>query len=239
MTRHLRDLTDSIHVWRATHPDWNSTSERVASYALEFDGGGVLLVDPLLGEGAEGEEILEELRDFTNGRPVHTYVTVPFHVRDSERIARELGGRIFAHATLARRLDDPSLAVDASAADAGLPFGIEAIEFGSPRRNELLLHSPAHRALVVGDLAIGTGDGLRIWQDIEGHEAWYDERFLPSLEGVAALDLDHVLVTHGSPFLGEHGEGKLAIRAMLDAAPVSSIRGQLIGDAVAPHHAAH
>jgi hypothetical protein len=155
-------------------------------------------------------------------------VTIPYHVRDSERVATELHAAIHAHPAVAKRLDDPELLRDATADDGALPFGTRALRIGNPQRYELPIHAPGVRALVVGDSVVGVRGGLRIWEEKSDGE-WYRDRFLPSIAHLADLDVDHVLVTHGEPVLGG---GQEALRAMLEATPVASLGRELAGEAV-------
>jgi hypothetical protein len=227
----LHQLVPGIHLWRASHPEWRTHDERVACYALDFHDEGVVLVDPLL-SGDEAGPVVDALRALAGDRRVHVYVTIPYHVRSAEHALEVFGtrrSRIYGHPALEDRLDDPSRFVDATAAGA-LPFHMRALHIGNPVRNELPLHSTKHRAIVFGDAVIGVRRGLRLWQELEGHEEWYHGRFLPSLRYLVDLPVDHVLVTHGEPVLHR---GQSALRSMLRTKPVPSIRGELSGDAVA------
>lgn len=223
----LTTIAPGIHGWRSSHPDWHTTTELVASYALEL-ADGLAIVDPLLARGDDGDAILDELRDLAADRQVAVFVTIPYHVRDSERVAVELHATIYAHPAVARRLDDPSLLRDATARDVELPFGLQVLRIGKPVRSELPLHAPGVRALVVGDAIIGVRGGLRIWEE-KSDGPWYRDRFLPSMAPLADLDVDHVLVTHGEPVLDA---GAQALRAMLEAEPIAKMSRELAGDAV-------
>jgi len=52
--------------------------------------------------------------------------------------------------------------------------------------------------------------------DSERRRRWWRERYLPTLESLAALEPQHVLVTHGEPVLGE---GAAALRRALGRDP--------------------
>ena len=54
------------------------------------------------------------------------------------------------------------------------------------------------------------------WAQEPPREAWYRERFLPTLEPLLELDVERVLVTHGAPVLSG---GRAALRAALQAPP--------------------
>jgi hypothetical protein len=54
-----------------------------------------------------------------------------------------------------------------------------------------------------GDAVLEIDGELRVWENIkrEGRRAWYEQRFLPTLEALTKLDVERVLVTHGEPVL--------------------------------------
>src|SRR5262249_19389670 len=91
---------------------------------------------------------------------------------------------------------------------------------GSPPRSEQPIEIPAHRALVFDNAVVETGDGqLRVWDDpldSERRRHWWRERYLPTLEPLPALDLDHVLATHGPAALSD---GAAALRRALEREP--------------------
>jgi hypothetical protein len=67
---------------------------------------------------------------------------------------------------------------------------------------------------------VETGGGeLRVWEDplvSERRRRWWRERYRPTLERLAALEPEHVLVTHGQAVLGD---GAAALRGALGRDP--------------------
>jgi hypothetical protein len=52
--------------------------------------------------------------------------------------------------------------------------------------------------------------------DSERRRRWWRERYLPTLERLAAVEPEHVLVTHGQSILGQ---GAMALRRALERGP--------------------
>ena len=222
-------LAAGIWLWRAPHPEWHPTTERVAWYALET-GGGLALVDPLLPVGGEGA-LLDWLSARRGAAAAAVFVTIPYHVRSAEAVAGALDAPVVGHPALAHRLADPGRLVDATAAGE-LPLGIVALRIGNPRRHELPLLAPDLRALAFGDAVVGVEGGLRVWDELgtASRRRWYEHRFLPTLAPLAELDVEHVLVTHGRPVVGA---GRAALRDLLTRPPVRFGAAMLEGDAAA------
>jgi hypothetical protein len=72
-----------------------------------------------------------------------------------------------------------------------------------------------------GDSLLEIDGELRVWprqRDIEHRRTWYEQRFLPTLEVLARLDIERVLLTHGEPVLHD---GASALAASLARPPWS------------------
>jgi glyoxylase-like metal-dependent hydrolase (beta-lactamase superfamily II) len=216
----MDELAPGLWRWTRRHPEWHSDegfAAQVASFALR-DDAGLVLVDPLLGDTTDPE--LAEIVARATGQ-IRILITIPYHVRSAELVrdwlkrAHEV--TIYGHERCRRRLasDEAFAAVRGGETIAG---GIRAHAIGNPRRMEVPFELPSHRALAFGDAIVETGGGrLRVWKqwDRVGPE-WYPTRFLPTLQPLAALDLEAVLVTHGEPVLRD---GAAALSAALEAAP--------------------
>jgi hypothetical protein len=188
------------------------------SYAVAVESD-VLLLDPLV--DGDDDPALDVLDDLVRGR-VRILVTMPYHTRSSEslwRRYRSAKARIYGHPVVATRLGDVSgFEAVAGGADVGGIARFHSI--GRPPRSQQPIEIPAVRALVFGDAVVDTGGGeLRVWAaplDSERRRRSWHARYLPTLARLADLDIEHVLVTHGQPALGD---GKTALQCALESAP--------------------
>jgi glyoxylase-like metal-dependent hydrolase (beta-lactamase superfamily II) len=205
------EVAPGLWRWTRRHPAWHPRGfgDEVSSYAL-LDDAGLVLVDPLL--DGEDDPVLAALEAQASGS-VRILITMPGHERSAELIGRRMRSRhdvgIYGHARCSSRLDDTSF-FTALAGGETIAGGVRVHAFGSPRRAELPFELPSHRALAFGDAVVETGNGeLRVWAQAPVKQAWWDERFIPTLRPLAALAVERVLVTHGKPVL-EHGATELA-----------------------------
>jgi hypothetical protein len=213
-------LADSLWRWTARHPEWHpgEFGREVASFAIKA-GDDALLIDPLL--PPEPQPVLD-LVDGLVGDRLAILITIPYHVRSSEELWRRYKDRadasIWGHEAAAKRLQDRS---GFRAIEPGyeLPAGVSAHTVGKPRRYEMPLYIPTHRALAFGDAVVEFGGALRVWSTDKVDEQrarFYRERLNPTLEPLLELDVERVLVTHGEPVLRN---GREALRKALRAKP--------------------
>jgi glyoxylase-like metal-dependent hydrolase (beta-lactamase superfamily II) len=205
------EVADGLWRWALPHPTWRAGDfgREVVSWAARA-GEDTLLVDPLVPDDDPG------LLDNVAGGRMTIVVTIPYHARSAEALAARYDAAVFGHPATAKRFADRSILrpMDPSTA---LPGGARCFTIGRPRRYEQPVHLPSHRALVFGDAVVVTPDGeLRVWAQQPSTEAWYRERFLPTLEPLLELDVERILVTHGAPVLSG---GREALRAALQAPP--------------------
>jgi hypothetical protein len=213
-------LADDLWRWTARHPEWHpgEFGREVACFALRA-GDDALLIDPLLPSDPEPVlELIERILD----RRLSILVTIPYHVRSSEELWQRYRGQaettIWGHRACAKRLDRKS-AFREIEPGAELPGGVSAHAIGKPRRYEMPLHIPSHRALAFGDAVAEVDGALVVWatQRVDERvERFHRERFNPTLEPLLELGFDRVLVTHGQPVMQD---GRAELRAALSRRP--------------------
>ena len=224
-------IAPGVRRWTCPHPDYRTSAEEVASYALTI-GDAVALVDPLLPaeDDARRAPLLADLDALAGAaRRLEILVTIPYHTRSAEVLFERYWGdvatRLWGNAAVRDRFawDTPLTEIPRGASGTAVAIAdglAEAYAIGNPKRIETPLFFPALKALAFGDAVVGLPDGsLRIWNFSAGKEAWYRTRFLPSLEPLAALEVETVLVTHGPPVVRG---GRRALRAALDAPAVTT-----------------
>ena len=206
--RGVQEITAGIWCWqrrpRGLRPGEFGTR---TSYALTVNGE-TLLIDPLV-EG-DDDPALGVLDDLAGAR-VRILISKPFHTRSAEPLwwrYRRAKARIYGHLEVATRLGDTS--------------GFEAVTGGSDVGGVARFHpigSPPRSEQPI-DAVVETGGGeLRVWDDpldSERRRRWWRERYLPTLERLAALEIEHVLATHGQPVLSD---GAAALRRALEREP--------------------
>ncbi len=187
----MEQLAPGLSYWLAYHPEWQ---EDVVSYALETNDG-VVLVDPLAPP--------RELR-----RPDHVLITVYWHARSAAELRPK---RVWAPHRSVRPLERRGIAVTDPLRPGDLgPGGTQALASG--RASELVYWLPGQRALLAGDVLLGSP--LRICPDGwvgKGGKAAVREALTPALE----LPIERVLVSHGGVALA--GDRKALANALRQA----------------------
>ena len=200
----MERLGEGLWRWTARHPEWHpgEFGSEVASFAL-VAGDELLLVDPLLppDDGSTADTL-----GALGGDRVSILITIPYHVRSAEELRRRFedrGATIWGHPAVAKRLSDTE-GFREIVPGRSLPGGATAFTIGKPRRYEMPIYLPSHRALAFGD-AVVFGDGaLRVWtyRRLDENQVARARRHLyPTLEPLLELDVERVLVTHGPPVL--------------------------------------
>jgi hypothetical protein len=223
-------IVPGIHRWTCPHPEYRTGSEEVVSYALVI-GDAVVLVDPLLPaeDDARRAPLVAALDELAGAaRRLELMVTIPYHTRSAEVLFERYWGdvatRLWGNAAVRDRFvwDTPLTEIPRgkTGASTAIADGLAvAFTIGNPKRQETPLYFPALKALALGDVIVGMSDGsLRVWNFSSGTATWHRTRFVPTLEPLAELEIEAVLVTHGPPVTRG---GRRALRAALDAPPVT------------------
>jgi hypothetical protein len=188
-------------------------------------GGSALLIDPLV--TGPDDPALGTLDDLTgDAGPVRILISKPFHTRSAELLwhrYRDADARIYGHREVATRLTDTTGFQPVAAGHAGTGTALGDVArfhpLGRPPRSEQPIHLPAAVALVFGDSVVETGGELRVWEDpldSDRRRRWWEDKYQPTLEALAALEPAHILVTHGAPVVGG---GAAALRGALGREP--------------------
>lgn len=206
----VQRLREGLWRWTAPHPDWEPGGEGPAAWPEQVGcvyyeaPDATVLIDPLVPADAdEAARFYDALdRDVERrGRPISVLRTIFWHERSCAAVRER-------YATTER-----------------WPQGVEQIPFGDPR-DEVALHIAEHRALVFGDMIVGSDTlgtappgGLLVapasWHDDPPEQrAWFDESADGALESLVHFGADMVLVAHGTPVTAGGGA---ALRAALAA----------------------
>jgi glyoxylase-like metal-dependent hydrolase (beta-lactamase superfamily II) len=200
----LREIRPGLWRWTTFHPEWR---QDVGSVAYE-GAGDLVLIDPLL----PSDDVLDGLLKRV-GKPVSVLVTVYWHTRSADLLARRHGARVLApsggKAAVRRRAPttEPFRIGDA------LPGGVVALP--TARSSEAVYWIPPHRAVVPGDVLLGAEDGgVRMCPRSWLPEGATLDKLASSLRPLLDLPVARVLVSHGEPVLrGGHAALERALVA--------------------------
>lgn len=215
----MQEITAGIWCWQRRPPRLRPGEFGVRTCYAVTVNGQTLLIDPLV-EG-DDDPALAALDNLASGQ-VRILISKPFHTRSAEplwRRYRRAKARIYGHPEVATRLSDTS-GFEAVTGHTDVGGAARFHSIGSPPRSEQPIEIPARHALVFGDAVVETGEGeLRVWDDplnSERRRRRWHERYLPTLELLASLEIEHVLVTHGQAVLVD---GAAALHRALDREP--------------------
>jgi glyoxylase-like metal-dependent hydrolase (beta-lactamase superfamily II) len=209
----VRELKAGLWHWQASHPEWapgEPWPQEVSSYAID-DGARLLLFDPL--------SVPDDLLELAADRETAVVLTAPWHERDAQHMVERLGVPVYTplpdtaedlmrqFGITAEQAGDGSPDVvwllkegigEAHLYTAGdrLDVGVEA--FPGQKRNDMVLWSESHRAVIAGDTLVDFGRGLGInprWL----HPDMPREQVVEGLRPLLELPVEHVLPVHGTP----------------------------------------
>ena len=217
----METLAPGIHRWTAPHPEWRPRAEEVASYAL-VAGEALLLVDPLVPADADerATPLLAELdRMAAAAARVELLITIPYHTRSTEalraRFATERPTRIWGHANVRKRLrpETPLEVVPMGAAGTAAPIAggaAEAYAIGRPRRSEHPVYCALTARRRLRRRRRRHARRAALLEPEQRHRRGVvPGRLRPTLAALAVRPIEHVLVAHGPPAVGD-GQHQLA-----------------------------
>jgi glyoxylase-like metal-dependent hydrolase (beta-lactamase superfamily II) len=203
----MNEVAPGLRYWTAPHPQWSGATEWPEDVGCVYYEAAdtVALIDPLLPRGRE-EPFLSELdRDVARlNRPVVVMLTAPWHKRDAAAIAERYGATVWAHPAAQARLPFETRA-------GPLPDGIATFSARGVWEGDVAFYIRPHRALVVAEFFMGVGGALRVCPSPALRDR---DAFEASLRTLLGRPIDHVLVSHGDPVIGE---GRRRIREALRA----------------------
>ncbi len=206
----MREVEPGLRYWRAPHTEWNGATEwpeRVGCVYYEA-ADALALIDPLLPRGLEESFLAALDRDVARlDRPVAVLLTAPWHKRDAASIAERYGTIVWAHPAAQARLPFET--------ETGpLPDGIETFSADGVWEGDVAFYIRPHRALVVAEFLMGINGGMRVCPSPALQDRAEFER---SLHTLLDWPIDHVLVGHGQPVIGDGARRiKEALRAFAE-----------------------
>jgi hypothetical protein len=191
-------------LWRfeAVHPDWEEGEDwapEVAWWAVRTPAG-LLLIDPLVSDWNLVDGLVEAA-----GGCAAVIRTCWWHHRTIDEARERYSAEVWA-----RELSDgaPHRHFDHAVGDGDeLPGGLQA--FTVVRDDEIGLWLPEQRALLFGDVMVRDKDGtLTMCPESWIARAGGHPALRIAIQKLLALDVEHVLVSHGPLRLGD-GHGSL------------------------------
>jgi hypothetical protein len=203
----LTETLPGIWFWEAAHPDWeegDSWEPIVRSWVISTDVG-LVLVDPLVRDDLDPETAWAGLDALATERgPVHAVIrTLHYHHRSAAQASARFDVPIYA-----RPLPRDELPVH--------PFDIPTHNDGEllgglvvhnvQRDDELVLWIPGARALLFSDVGMRRDGRFELCPEgwVHAPDSW--GHLHEQLIALAALEPEHLLVSHGAHQLGDGGE---------------------------------
>ena len=199
------EIRPGLWRWVAYHEVWKHD---VGCLALLNSKDAPVLIDPLL-PADTGNELFRELR-----RPPHILITLYYHCRSADQIARVIPGtRIWAPRRAAAATRKRAPLTDPFRPGDPLPGRTQS--FPTARSSEVVFWLPDYRTLVPGDVLLGSEDGgLRLCPRSWLPSGRTHDELRESLRPLLELPVEMVLVSHGEPVLKDgHAALAEALRA--------------------------
>jgi hypothetical protein len=198
----VQELRPGLWRWTASHPEWEHAEHwgpEVGSVYAELPEA-IVIVDPLV-PADEEEDFWSALdRDVERlGRPVWVLLTVHWHERSVAAVLDRYKAKLW-------RPEEKG----------ELPSGVHAEVVKGADWVEAMFYLEPHRALITGDLLVGTDEGVELpveWFP-QAEQDWVRTELKPELrQRLRAYDIELVLTSHGRPVVDD---GATALKLALD-----------------------
>ena len=199
----MQKILPQVYHWTTFH---EGIRQDVHSYCYVGPKFSVL-IDPMV--PADGLDWFRE-----HAKPEHICLTNRLHYRGCAEFAKAFGATAWCHSAGLHEFT-PEQNVRGFEHGDELPGGVRALKVGSlcPEETALLL-PPETSALALGDAVIRENDALEFVPDeLMGDDPVQVKRGLKAaLEALFDQPFDHLLLAHGSPWLGG---GKKALKKLV------------------------
>jgi glyoxylase-like metal-dependent hydrolase (beta-lactamase superfamily II) len=204
------EIAPGLWRWTGRHEEW-----KAGVGSVSWQGAGAFcLIDPII-PPEDADEFWSALdREVERlALLVHVFITVFWHARQARAVVKRYGARLWAHAPARAPIERRAGAVsDLFLPDDPLPGGLQAFQ---ARGSEVVFWIPEPRALVTGDVILGTAEGgLELCPEFWSPKGGGHAKVRENLSALAGLPIERVLVSHGEPVLER---GRLAFERLLRA----------------------
>jgi glyoxylase-like metal-dependent hydrolase (beta-lactamase superfamily II) len=204
----MREIAPGLRRWTGRHPEWKAQVGSVSWQSAE----ALCLIDPLVppeDEGGFWQTLDGEVERLS--LPLHVFVTIYWHTRQAPAFVQRYGARLWVHAPARAPIERRAGSIsDLFEPGDPLPGGLEAFQ---ARGSEVVFWIPEPRALVTGDVILGSeGGGLQLCPESWSPKGGGHARVRENLSALAGLPIERVLVSHGEPVLAG---AKAAFRQLL------------------------
>ena len=201
-------LADGLWRWTSPHPEWSGEANGLGSgwpqevsCVYHESAAGIVLIDPLVPDGSEGERFWRHLDQDVErvGLPPTIVVSAESHGRSADAVherypgSRVLGVSLAASCTVDRLLEDGE----------ALPGDCHVILTDAPGAARMaIVQCTCHGLLWMSDLLIDDGaGGLRrapaAWFDDPGAHTWLKDGLPRLLPQLVATPIEHLVSAHG------------------------------------------
>lgn len=201
-------IAEGLWRWTAPHPDWHDDPDspyggwaRDVACVYHEAADGIVLIDPLVPDGDEGERFWRHLDQDVErvGLPPTVVISVAWHGRSADAVrARYPGTRVVGVS------HDASCRLDALLEDGEVLSGgcRVTVTDASDDGRMAIIQCSCHGLLWLGDLVIADGQGgLRrppaAWFDEPGDRFWLEHGLPLLMPHLLELPIEHLVSAHG------------------------------------------